>query len=137
MRHGQTPRPPKLPTQPPPCSPHSQPHPTPLTPLPTPPPPQTAAELDDFSEPEFTIFNSGAFPANRYSNYMTSSTSVAISLKHREMVILGTEYAGEMKKGVFRCAVCAVCAGTCVLRVLRVLRVVWVSVCRRGARRWA
>jgi len=34
---------------------------------------------------------------------MTSSTSVNISLKHREMVILGTEYAGEMKKGVFRC----------------------------------
>ena len=33
---------------------------------------------------------------------MTSSTSVALSLKHREMVILGTEYAGEMKKGVFR-----------------------------------
>jgi phosphoenolpyruvate carboxykinase (ATP) len=33
---------------------------------------------------------------------MTSATSVAISLKHREMVILGTEYAGEMKKGVFR-----------------------------------
>ena len=44
----------------------------------------------------------GAFPANRYAQYMTSATSVAISLKHREMVILGTEYAGEMKKGVFR-----------------------------------
>ena len=44
----------------------------------------------------------GAFPANRYASYMTSSTSVALSLKHREMVILGTEYAGEMKKGVFR-----------------------------------
>jgi phosphoenolpyruvate carboxykinase (ATP) len=44
----------------------------------------------------------GAFPANRFSNYMTSTTSVDISLKHREMVILGTQYAGEMKKGVFR-----------------------------------
>ncbi|KAI8462671.1 MAG: phosphoenolpyruvate carboxykinase, splice variant [Monoraphidium minutum] len=61
----------------------------------------TAGELDDFGEPEFVIFNAGAFPANRYANYMTSSTSVGISLKHREMVILGTEYAGEMKKGVF------------------------------------
>ncbi|KIZ05455.1 phosphoenolpyruvate carboxykinase (ATP) [Monoraphidium neglectum] len=61
----------------------------------------TPAELDDFGEPEFVIYNAGAFPANRYANYMTSSTSVAISLKHREMVILGTEYAGEMKKGVF------------------------------------
>jgi ATP-dependent phosphoenolpyruvate carboxykinase len=44
----------------------------------------------------------GAFPANRFSNYMTSTTSVDISLKHKEMVILGTQYAGEMKKGVFR-----------------------------------
>ncbi|KAI8464701.1 MAG: phosphoenolpyruvate carboxykinase, splice variant [Monoraphidium minutum] len=61
----------------------------------------TPAELDDFGEPEFVIFNAGAFPANHYANYMTSSTSVGISLKHREMVILGTEYAGEMKKGVF------------------------------------
>jgi phosphoenolpyruvate carboxykinase (ATP) len=34
---------------------------------------------------------------------MTSTTSVDISLKHKEMVILGTQYAGEMKKGVFRC----------------------------------
>jgi hypothetical protein len=45
---------------------------------------------------------------------MTSDTSVAISLKHREMVILGTEYAGEMKKGVFRwgrAALAAVAAG--------------------------
>ncbi len=33
--------------------------------------------------------------------YMTSSTSIDMSLKHKEMVILGTMYAGEMKKGVF------------------------------------
>lgn len=32
---------------------------------------------------------------------MTSQTSIDLSLKHREMVILGTMYAGEMKKGVF------------------------------------
>src|SRR5205085_890793 len=31
----------------------------------------------------------------------TSTTSVAISLERGEMLILGTEYAGEMKKGVF------------------------------------
>lgn len=35
---------------------------------------------------------------------MTSTTSVDINLKSREMVILGTQYAGEMKKGVFRSA---------------------------------
>jgi phosphoenolpyruvate carboxykinase (ATP) len=32
---------------------------------------------------------------------MTSRTSVDLSFEDREMVILGTEYAGEMKKGVF------------------------------------
>lgn len=32
---------------------------------------------------------------------MTSATSVAINFAEKEMVILGTEYAGEMKKGVF------------------------------------
>ncbi|PTB69119.1 phosphoenolpyruvate carboxykinase [Trichoderma citrinoviride] len=32
---------------------------------------------------------------------MTSATSVAINFAEKEMVILGTEYAGEMKKGIF------------------------------------
>jgi phosphoenolpyruvate carboxykinase (ATP) len=47
------------------------------------------------------LISAGAFPANRFSNYMTSTTSVDVNLKSREMVILGTQYAGEMKKGVF------------------------------------
>ncbi len=64
----------------------------------------SAEELANFGEPDFTIYNAGAFPANRHANYMTSNTSVDISLKTREMVILGTQYAGEMKKGVFRWA---------------------------------
>jgi len=61
----------------------------------------TNEELEEFGTPDFTIFNAGEFPANRYTTGMTSSTSVAINFKRREMVILGTEYAGEMKKGVF------------------------------------
>jgi phosphoenolpyruvate carboxykinase (ATP) len=32
---------------------------------------------------------------------MTSKTSVGVNLERKEIVILGTEYAGEMKKGVF------------------------------------
>jgi phosphoenolpyruvate carboxykinase (ATP) len=32
---------------------------------------------------------------------MTSSTSVSVNFARREMVILGTQYAGEMKKGIF------------------------------------
>ncbi|MEX1055344.1 MAG: phosphoenolpyruvate carboxykinase (ATP), partial [Rhodothermales bacterium] len=58
-------------------------------------------ELDDFGEPDYTIINAGEFPANRFTSYMTSKTSVDLSFEDREMVILGTEYAGEMKKGVF------------------------------------
>ncbi|KAI9218712.1 ATP-utilizing phosphoenolpyruvate carboxykinase [Blastocladiella britannica] len=61
----------------------------------------TDEELEHFGHPDFTIFNAGQFPANRYTTGMTSTTSVAINFKRREMVILGTQYAGEMKKGVF------------------------------------
>ena len=32
---------------------------------------------------------------------MTSKTSIDLSIEDGEVVILGTEYAGEMKKGVF------------------------------------
>lgn len=59
------------------------------------------SELADFGTPDFTIYNAGAFPANRHTSYMTSSTSIDLSLEHKEMIILGTQYAGEMKKGVF------------------------------------
>lgn len=58
-------------------------------------------ELETFGNPDFTILNAGAFPANRYTTGMTSTTSVGISFRRREMVILGTRYAGEMKKGIF------------------------------------
>ncbi|KAK4056429.1 Protein kinase C-like 1 [Microbotryomycetes sp. JL221] len=61
----------------------------------------TEKELEEFGEPDFTIYNAGQFPANRFTSGMTSSTSVEINFKRREMVILGTEYAGEMKKGIF------------------------------------
>lgn len=58
-------------------------------------------ELKNFGHPDFTIYNAGQFPANRYTEGMTSTVSVDINFKRREFVILGTEYAGEMKKGVF------------------------------------
>lgn len=61
----------------------------------------TAQELAEFGEPDAVIYNAGQFPANRYTTGMTSKTSVDLNLKTNEMVILGTEYAGEMKKGVF------------------------------------
>jgi phosphoenolpyruvate carboxykinase (ATP) len=61
----------------------------------------TADELANFGEPDFIIYNAGQFPANRFTTGMTSTTSVEINFKRMEMVILGTEYAGEMKKGIF------------------------------------
>lgn len=61
----------------------------------------TKKELEEFGTPDFTIYNAGQFPANRFTAGMTSQTSVEVNFKRREMVILGTEYAGEMKKGIF------------------------------------
>ncbi|KAH7332366.1 hypothetical protein KP509_20G084100 [Ceratopteris richardii] len=61
----------------------------------------TPEELEDFGTPDFTIYNAGNFPCNRYTHYMTSSTSIDLNLKRKEMIILGTQYAGEMKKGLF------------------------------------
>ena len=61
----------------------------------------TAEELADFGAPDYTIINAGGFSANAQTAGMSSKTSIALSFERKEMVILGTEYAGEMKKGVF------------------------------------
>jgi len=61
----------------------------------------TNEQLADFGEPDFTIMNAGKFPANRLTDQMSSKTSIALSFDRKELTILGTEYAGEMKKGVF------------------------------------
>ncbi len=58
-------------------------------------------ELQEFGVPHVVIYNAGEFPANQRTHGMSSKTSVDLSLERRELVILGTEYAGEMKKGVF------------------------------------
>jgi phosphoenolpyruvate carboxykinase (ATP) len=61
----------------------------------------TLDELERFGTPDFVIYNAGQFPANPYTAQMTSRTSIDLALERREQIILGTEYAGEMKKGVF------------------------------------
>src|SRR5688572_27431229 len=61
----------------------------------------TEQQLGTFGDPDYVIYNAGGFPANRHTAGMTSTTSVDLSFARREFVILGTEYAGEMKKGVF------------------------------------
>ena len=61
----------------------------------------TPEQLASFGEPDYVIFNGGLFPANPLTNEMSSSTSVDLNFEKGEFVILGTQYAGEMKKGVF------------------------------------
>lgn len=61
----------------------------------------TAEQLADFGDPDFTIMNAGKFPANRHTEQMSSKTSIDLHFEKNELTILGTEYAGEMKKGVF------------------------------------
>jgi phosphoenolpyruvate carboxykinase (ATP) len=61
----------------------------------------SAAELADFHEPDYTIYNAGSFPADPHVEGVASETSVSLNFASRELVILGTQYAGEMKKGIF------------------------------------
>ncbi len=61
----------------------------------------TVDELEDFGEPDYVIYNAGRFPANPHTTGMTSNASVNLSFEERQQIILGTEYAGEMKKGIF------------------------------------
>lgn len=61
----------------------------------------TRDQLEQYGEPDFVVYNAGRFPANRYTTGMTSKTSVDVCFETGEVVILGTEYAGEMKKGIF------------------------------------
>lgn len=61
----------------------------------------TDEESENFGEPDWTIYNAGHFPANPLTAGMTSRTSVDLSIDKQEIVILGSEYAGEMKKGIF------------------------------------
>jgi phosphoenolpyruvate carboxykinase (ATP) len=60
----------------------------------------TTEELENFGDPDYVIYNAGQFPAVHETTGL-SPTSVDLSFEDREVVILGTEYAGEMKKGVF------------------------------------
>ncbi len=57
--------------------------------------------LSDFSlGADYIIMNSGEMNAGLYDG-VTSKTCVALNFSERKLVILGSQYAGEMKKGVF------------------------------------
>lgn len=50
---------------------------------------------------DYYIFNAGEFHANQNIAGVVGREAVSLNLQQRKMVILGTQYAGEMKKGVF------------------------------------
>lgn len=61
----------------------------------------TEEELAEFGEPDYVIFNAGSTDADPSVEGVETKTSVALNFASGEFVILGTQYAGEMKKGVF------------------------------------
>lgn len=56
---------------------------------------------DFANEVDFLIMNAGEFPADPTIEGVTNQTSIAVDFKNKELAILGTQYAGEMKKGLF------------------------------------
>ena len=56
----------------------------------------------DFSGPvDFTVINGGEMHAPKGVPGVNSETCVSVNLTAKKMAILGSQYAGEMKKGVF------------------------------------
>jgi phosphoenolpyruvate carboxykinase (ATP) len=61
----------------------------------------TREQLASFDQPDYVIYNAGQALADPSIPGLTSSTSISLCFERGEFVILGSEYAGEMKKGVF------------------------------------
>lgn len=61
----------------------------------------TPEQLENFGQPDYVLFNAGQFPANKYLTEKPAKANVALSFEQKELVVLGSEYAGEMKKGIF------------------------------------
>jgi len=60
----------------------------------------SAAELTDFA-PNFTIINVPSFQADPGTEGTRSGTAILLNLARMEILIVGTEYAGEIKKSAF------------------------------------
>ncbi|MCP4817161.1 MAG: phosphoenolpyruvate carboxykinase (ATP) [Planctomycetaceae bacterium] len=61
----------------------------------------TAEELANFGEPDYVIFNGGEENSLPETPGVESETCVSLNFETGQFVILGTQYAGEMKKGIF------------------------------------
>jgi phosphoenolpyruvate carboxykinase (ATP) len=60
----------------------------------------SAAELADFA-PNFTIIDVPSFQADPATEGTRTGTAILLNLKAMEIIIVGTEYAGEIKKSAF------------------------------------
>lgn len=63
--------------------------------------PQEQIEEDFKEGPDFTVVNAGEFCADSQLKDIASKNTVNVNFTRKEQVILGSSYAGEMKKGVF------------------------------------
>ncbi len=61
----------------------------------------TGQQLESFGEPDYVVYNAGKASADISVDGVDTPTSVALDFDAGEFVILGTQYAGEMKKGIF------------------------------------
>jgi phosphoenolpyruvate carboxykinase (ATP) len=61
----------------------------------------SAEEAASFGKPDAVVYNAGQFPADPFNTETKSRTCVDLNLDTKEASILGTQYAGEMKKGIF------------------------------------
>jgi len=60
----------------------------------------SAARLADFA-PNFTIINVPSFQADPATEGTRTGTAILVHLRRMEVIIVGTEYAGEIKKSAF------------------------------------
>jgi phosphoenolpyruvate carboxykinase (ATP) len=60
----------------------------------------SAADIASFA-PNFTIINVPSFKADPATEGTRTETAILIHLRRMEVIIVGTEYAGEIKKGAF------------------------------------
>jgi len=60
----------------------------------------SAAELADFA-PNFTIIDAPSFQADPATEGTRTGTAILVNLAAMEIIIVGTEYAGEIKKSAF------------------------------------
>ena len=63
----------------------------------------TSEELADF-EPEFTVISAPTFKASPDADGTNSEALIGLDLERKRVLIVGTEYAGEMKKSIFTSA---------------------------------